>query len=86
MGPAGVIAGVCAEVGEAVFALRQAVPLTWQGEAANQFGNEVEAGARKMSELAAGLAVAAQMARVHEHHMAAMRAVMSGNPGHSGSH
>lgn len=78
MGSAATVAGVCGVVNEGVFELRQAISLTWQGEAAQEFAENVESCASRAGAVAADLATAARLIQVHEHHMRLVRIAMSG--------
>lgn len=81
MGAAATIGGVCADLGEAVFELRQAIPPTWQGPAAEEFAGQIEEVAARAGALAQDLGHAARLTHFHELHMRALRLAMSGQPG-----
>jgi len=78
VGSAATVAAVCAEVNEGVFELRQAISLTWQGNAAQEFAETVEDCASRTASVAADLTAAARLIQVHEQHMRLVRIAMSG--------
>ena len=78
MGSAATVAAACAEVNDGVFELRQAISLTWQGNAAQEFAEKVEECASRAGSVATDLAAAVRLIQVHEHHMRLVRIAMSG--------
>ena len=78
MGSAATVAAACAEVNDGVFELRQAISLTWQGNAAQEFAKKVEECASRAGSVAADLAAAVRLIQVHEHHIRLVRIAMSG--------
>ena len=78
MGSASMVANVCAGLHEATFELRQTVPLTWYGDAAEEFEAQIEQTVIRLAGVAEDLNRAARLVHLHELHVAAMRASMSG--------
>ncbi len=70
------VAGVCGELNGAVFELRQCIPLSWRGAAADEFSEQVEEVAARLISAADALSVAARLVAAHESRMAAIRAAM----------
>lgn len=76
MGSARVVAGVCGQLDEVVFELRQTIPLTWQGAAADEFAARVEEAAGRLIDATGVLHSAARLIETHERRMEAMRLAM----------
>ena len=70
------MAGICAELDEGVFDLRQAAPLTWQGTAAEEFAVKVEHAAEALASASGRLGTAVRLIQIHERHMQALAAAM----------
>lgn len=71
-----ILAGICAELDEGVFVLRQALPLAWQGPAAEEFAAKVERVARMLTGASNHLKSTVRLVQIHERHMEALAAAM----------
>lgn len=71
-----IVHGVCQELDEAVFALRMAVPLTWQGSAATAFTENVEGVAGELGRTSTALRGTIALLRFQEQHLHALSSVL----------
>lgn len=78
MGSASLVANVCAGLHETAFELRQAVPLTWYGDAAEEFEAQIEQAVSRLAGIVQDLDRAARLVQLHELHIAVLRGSMSG--------
>lgn len=76
MGSAQIVAGVCGELHEAVFDLRQAIPPQWQGEAADGFTERVEEVNTLLVRGRNTLQASIGLIAAHQRHMDALRVLM----------
>lgn len=63
------VALICAELQEAVFQIRETIPLTWHGAAAEQFVLEIEQAIIRLEQSRQTLSTSAGLIQLHEQRM-----------------